>query len=288
MSYIRLCLLSLLCLVLCLTTTASVHAEEEERAFPPLYSYLFMSLEEEKEEIPLPAGTTPDSLRDTLSRLLASEPSLFFVAHTYTYTSSRDGSASSFRPQYDRTGAERRAAWEQIQEEAVRVTAPVRYGHTPLEQVIYLHEYLTENFSYDSAREDIDLYTFIDDKVGVCRSFSLYALYLCRMLDIRCEAVFNDTFTHEWIRVKLGEEWLHIDPTWDASGHGSTARYRYFLLSENRMEALHDSPLLPPLPSLLDPYLALREGTSLLVLGKGRLLQTYDGGIREITLHGVP
>lgn len=113
-------------------------------------------------------------------------------------------------------------------------------GKNDYETVLNVHDYLIDNFEYDS-RMEMGNHTDIDgfrDGVMVCSGYSLAAYYILNSVGIKTMTIMGsggeDTsgeINHMWNMVKLDDRWYNLDITWDDLGDGKTS-YAYFLKSD--------------------------------------------------------
>lgn len=104
-----------------------------------------------------------------------------------------------------------------------------------------VYDYFIDNYSYESATLNYDVYSLLADNKGTCCSLSLAFKEVSDRLNIPCETVLSNDMTHEWNRVYINGKWLNIDIvrglTLNESGL-KTARYRSFLISDEIFAAI--------------------------------------------------
>jgi transglutaminase-like putative cysteine protease len=125
--------------------------------------------------------------------------------------------------------------------------ATIPEDSTELEQLLYIHNYICENTEYDfeNLNElpviDHSMYGLFINGVTVCDGYSNAFTYLCNKLGIECYLVVSENMDHAWNEVKIGDDYYHIDSTWDDTGVADSIdiygrwTYEYFLLSDSQM-----------------------------------------------------
>lgn len=120
---------------------------------------------------------------------------------------------------------------------------------TTLEKIVAVHDYVAKTFTYDlhTAGSPYAVYTFMQEKHGVCMAYALLFEKMMEMLEIPCYYVIGKAdgesdAGHAWNMVELDGQWYHIDVTWNDIGSKSKKheiRYRYFLCSDELMKKDH-------------------------------------------------
>ncbi len=105
---------------------------------------------------------------------------------------------------------------------------------TRLEQLLFLHDYLSLNFAYDGTHTVGDLYNLLQSGHGVCQAYVHLYAYLLDLLDIPNAFAISDEMNHVWNMVELDGSWYHIDLTWDdpAVDQAGRALHTNFLRSD--------------------------------------------------------
>lgn len=118
-----------------------------------------------------------------------------------------------------------------------------------LQKVLIVHDYIARTYSYERHTEGspFAVYTFMNEKHGVCMAYALLFEKLMEALEIPCyyvigKAAGEGTEGHAWNMVQIDEHWYHIDVTWDDIGSipGKELRYRYFLVADKKMRLDHE------------------------------------------------
>ena len=107
------------------------------------------------------------------------------------------------------------------------------YG-SDLEKILFVNDYLCENYNYDYSYSRHDPYSMFRDGVGVCQAFTRAFTAVMDELGIESTFVRSDSMNHVWNIVRVEGKWYHIDVTWNENQTRSlpgTAAHKYFLTS---------------------------------------------------------
>ncbi|MBQ0138744.1 MAG: DUF5050 domain-containing protein [Kurthia sp.] len=175
----------------------------------------------------------------------------FYTQHC-EYRSYRYGSVSKNRIRIDFTIQYRmnRSHEKWMVEEMNQILADsIRPNMTTLEKVVAVHDYIARTFTYDlnTAGSPYAVYTFMKEKHGVCMAYALLFEKMMELLEIPCyyvigQAVGEGDAGHAWNMVEIDGEWYHVDVTWDdlsSKSKNHEIRYRYFLVSDEKMKRDH-------------------------------------------------
>ena len=122
-------------------------------------------------------------------------------------------------------------------------------GYSEYEQVKYLHDWIIDNFEYDTTYQKSDIhniYGALYHKKVVCEGYARTFKYILDGLGIENVLISgtatnsnNLTESHAWNYVKIDGKWYAVDVTWDdpiIKGGGKLTdklRYQYFLKGSN-------------------------------------------------------
>lgn len=109
------------------------------------------------------------------------------------------------------------------------------------------HNYVVDNVVYDETAGD-EIYTIygaLCGGVAVCEGYSEAFQYLLQRMGIECLLCYGVAGgdDHEWNIVKLGENYYHVDTTWDDIGYLEDIglrEYFYFNLSDKAIAKTHE------------------------------------------------
>lgn len=132
---------------------------------------------------------------------------------------------------------------------------------TEYEIALFLHDWLTENASYDFTYTYYQPDGVLIRKTGVCESYAEAYALLLHEFSIENELVQSDEMDHAWNIAKIDGKWCHVDCTWDDPGTGGAENHTYFGMSDNLIARDHvwDRNRYTACP-VLDNYYYLREG----------------------------
>jgi len=118
-----------------------------------------------------------------------------------------------------------------------------------VEKVAVVHDYIVRTYDYEMETKGspFTVYTFMQERKGVCMAYALLFEKMMDELGIPCYYVVGHAdgegdLGHAWNMVELDGEWYHIDVTWNDLGKRTEKheiRYRYFLRSDEFMKQDH-------------------------------------------------
>ena len=105
------------------------------------------------------------------------------------------------------------------------------------EKALVLHDALIMNSSYLINEE---IYSLMVNGRGKCYGYSEVYSYLLAQVGISSEIVGSNDMNHQWNKVKIGDNYYHVDVTWDdpTPDKPGFAHHTYFLLSDSKIESL--------------------------------------------------
>lgn len=158
------------------------------------------------------------------------EPSLFFVGSQVNYSYYND-IVSKLEFEISSDAAKKKAEYTK---KISDIVSNVDSTWSDLEKALFLHDYICENYSYDTNYKIYDAYSMLINKKGVCQAYSLLYKELLRQVGVQSEYVSSDSMDHGWNIVKIGSKWYHVDVTWDdpIPDRYSMVSHKYFLMSD--------------------------------------------------------
>lgn len=171
-----------------------------------------------------------------------------------------------------------------------------------VEKLLYVHDWLALNYSYDLTYQNASPYVMITEGVGVCEAYARFMRILLTRLGFENDYAHTDD--HIWNLVRLSDgEWYHIDVTWDdpIPDRVGQAEHGYFLVSDYIRSYDGEGK---PYPFVTPTYctstrfdqagwrqsfapLAEIDGTWYMLIRKTRTLATYDFAADKITPLGL-
>lgn len=120
---------------------------------------------------------------------------------------------------------------------------------TDSQKLVKIHNLLTNRVSYDDHIESLYAFSplpFFDQDINsgqmVCQGYAIVVDLLCQMTGLEAEIVEGrlDGVDHLWNKVKIGEHWYHFDVTSDDQLSTEEISFRYFGLSDQKMQETHE------------------------------------------------
>ncbi len=129
--------------------------------------------------------------------------------------------------------------------------------NTDYEKCRWIHNYLVKNVRYhfeavkypDKYPEAFRIDGVFKDNMAVCEGIAKAFKILCDRLDVKCLIAFGTAslkyfgkeMPHAWNIVKINEQFMHIDVTWDIgiSEPSKHTRYDYFCISDKYLKIDH-------------------------------------------------
>ena len=218
--YLRACLFCLIFTLAICTFAISANAQEstlDENINFRLYDKLLGGILAGQEDILIADGHySVEELHATFNYISTQEPDIFYVGNAYKYTLPEDRSyVISFRPTYLYGREERAQKTADFNQRINAILALVDPAWSDVEKVVFLHEYVCSNFTYDDSYEIADAYEMLLHGRGVCQGYTLLLNKLLTKLGIPCESVFSNAANHVWNEVFINGKWYHLDATWN-------------------------------------------------------------------------
>lgn len=114
-------------------------------------------------------------------------------------------------------------------------------GSTDEQKVRLIHDFIVDNFDYDSSdfRKSAGS---VSDAIAnggklVCSGYTRLFMQLCNKYGLECVPIYGTGSgqNHTWNKVKVNGEWKYIDVTWD----DNTSSDRWYLITESQMNSDH-------------------------------------------------
>lgn len=211
-------------------------------------------------EFKLPSGV---DLHQIVTYIIEENPHLFHL-ETTQFTYNRLGSEVSIRAENVYSRNEYKDIYRKLISRVSNITEKAKQYGTDYDRLLFLHDYLAENLTYDTglpnARSQREIHTVVGallNSACVCDGFARAFRLLCDQLHISCiVAVGQSTQSgnsgpHAWNFVKLGNRVFHVDVTWDSGLFANNCPITdyYFLRNDAVFSKDHawDSSLYPPI-----------------------------------------
>jgi len=189
---------------------------------------------------------TPSELNTVFSHTKYDNPILFHVDTTYKYRT-RKGKMT-FIPTYLYDKHTTEIYKKQIDNYLQNFDEAKDYDD--LDKALFVNDYFVNNYEYDYSYEkksDTILGLFLDGK-AVCSGFSYFAKLVFDYLNIyslivegKAKNPNNNQLTeaHAWNIIKIGNNYFHLDLTWNICISDENIRYDYFMLCDNEIKKDH-------------------------------------------------
>lgn len=142
--------------------------------------------------------------------------------------------------------------FDEFKEKVQSVLAEAKTIDNHYDRIKYIHDLIINETVYVDSEE----YPYISKADGplvygeaLCEGYSAAFMYIAQSLGYECICVYGtavnshgESSDHMWNMIKIGEEWYHIDVTWDdpvSSDGNPKLRHKYFLISEEAISENH-------------------------------------------------
>lgn len=178
-----------------------------------------------------------------LQTVLYTHPELYYIDPLRIRYTQSGGIMQDFIPVYLYHQAER----EEMDRKLAESTAKMLYGiddsYTDVQKALIIHDRLALGcqYSLNISTDTPDIYTVygcLVNGTAVCQGYALSYNYLMRHLGIEAEFVSSSEMQHAWSMIKLGNQYYHVDVTWDDPIHdkGGQVYHSFFLKSDSAMK----------------------------------------------------
>ncbi|MBQ9412764.1 MAG: S-layer homology domain-containing protein [Oscillospiraceae bacterium] len=162
------------------------------------------------------------------------DPELFILQRSGSWNISAKGDRYTLTlPYYEDILADYANAKSFYNKSIKAIASQADNNWSELQKVLFVNDYMAQNFRYDTAVGNYDAYSLLRDGRGVCEAYTLLTTALLQRLGLRCSYVSSESLNHTWNLVRVDGAWYHLDTTWndpepDRPGY---AGHRFFLLS---------------------------------------------------------
>ena len=137
------------------------------------------------------------------------------------------------------------------------------------EKELWIHDYLVSHTAYgyregegpDTGQSPAhESYGALVSHKAVCNGYAFAMKLLCNLSGLECRIITGkgNEENHAWNLVKVGDDWYHVDVTWDDPSPDQEGRvaYTYFNINDHRASLAHswDTDDYPRADSLEDNY----------------------------------
>lgn len=187
-------------------------------------------------------------LLDYLSSNIQLEHPEIFYLDSYSFGAAGN-TVTSLEPEYDDSDYINYAQAE-IDTELNNITSLLSDDMSDFEKTLTVHDYIINNYEYDTTYQSRSLDTMVMEKQGVCQGYTYLFKYVMDNIGIDCVTVPSDANAHIWNKVKIDGEWYNIDltsddPIYDVSyiPYSNSVTRTYFLLNDSELTSFKDDTL---------------------------------------------
>jgi len=138
------------------------------------------------------------------------------------------------------SAAERKEADKKIDNILSTIIKPYMTDH---EKVKAVHDYIVLNGKYDTSYVYYSDYDLLTEGKSVCNGYAILTYNMLNKLDIPVKFVFgtSNSQSHVWNMVKLGQNWFHLDTTWNdpVPDRENITSYNYYMLTDDEISKDH-------------------------------------------------
>ncbi len=225
-------------IVSCLFTLSSCSLWERvsfaDGAFPSAYEQMLRALEAGEKEVTVRQKTLSEHLlKDAYSRIRQERPDLFWLGGSWTGTieSSFLGDTAVLTVSYYGEKQDNLAKRERLMQRAQELAEACRALPSTYDQLLLVHDAIVNFCQYDAeaARQVTrepgtdqvllasTAYGCLVEGKAICSGYSAAFSLVLQQLSIPCRCITGtaDGQLHGWNLVRVGEDWCHVDVTWD-------------------------------------------------------------------------
>lgn len=161
-------------------------------------------------------------------------PELFYVVNSVKVIS-RDNIIESFEFTFIDNAEEKSEDYKNL---IASIASRADKNWSTVQKVLFFHDYLCSNYSYDDSLSVYDAYSMITLGKGVCQAYALLFKALLAYHGIDSKYVTSEKMNHGWNIVKIASRWYHVDVTWDdpQNDRYGLAYHKNMLLSDSAIE----------------------------------------------------
>lgn len=180
-------------------------------------------------------------LKQLMQDIINNNPDLFYVASQYSYYTNND-KITSVVPSYEYSGSDLEKKMTVYKNGMNDILSGINSSWSDLEKIVYVHDYLCQQYEYDTTYSNYDAYSFFSTGKGVCQAYTAVFSGIMKALDIEVSTASSDSMKHIWNVVKLNGKWYHVDVTWDdpVSDKFSLASHLHILHSDSSFKTSLD------------------------------------------------
>ena len=193
-------------------------------------------------------GADKNDLNKAVNAFLNDHPEVFWIDSSSGYRYAEYDDSIYAELNFTESGSQLQSDRETLAAAVEAAAAGAPDNASDYEAECYINDYLAERCAYnsDGANKHSSFGALVDGQ-AVCDGYSHAFQLLCQRLDIPCTVVegnsdFNEDTEdgHMWNCVRLGDNWYHVDVTWNDSLNAANGAEHYFYLNLTTAEIERD------------------------------------------------
>ncbi|MBQ0109973.1 MAG: hypothetical protein KBS44_06830, partial [Clostridiales bacterium] len=157
-----------------------------------------------------------DEAAEVFFRFLLNAPELFYSDAAIDFDMAKDNvHVSKYEFVYLMSASEAKTATVKYNEKLDEIISYMPDDLDDFGKILWIHNYICENFEYDDDEEIYDAYNMLMQGKGVCQGYTLLFDALLERVGINSRYVDSEEINHIWNIVELDGEWYYVDTTWD-------------------------------------------------------------------------
>lgn len=200
----------------------------------------------------LPLYTDERNYRRILQLISVEQMGIFYLKSTSAFLDERGKYFNiDFTYKYSATQVEEMN--NLAESEAKRIISKIPKDADDYDKLLYIHDWLVKNVQKDTQAEyAATIYGTLIKRTALCEGYAKTFSYLCNLMNIENIIVTGQTdVAHMWNMVKLGENWYHVDVTWDdvSIDMPDFVSYQFFLVPDETVKqnrTIDESIFIPP------------------------------------------
>lgn len=214
-------------------TAALSYTQEERRAY--LKTRLVEAWDSLEESCDVSGyGITVEDLKAVYPEALNENPQFYYVWGGYSYSYSNN-TVVRISIRYTMTAEEIRNSNANLEAAVSEFLRWADFSWSDMEKALYINDYLARNCEYDTTYTGYTAYDALVEKRAVCQGYALAYQLLANKLGLSSVIVSSETLNHEWNMVRIGDNYYHIDVTWNdpTADRLGRSRHQYFMKSSS-------------------------------------------------------
>lgn len=174
-------------------------------------------------------------------------PEIFWISSAFSYYTDKISTTLKLSSTFSKKDLQ--TATNELNKKVFNILSKIPSGYNDYEKEMFIHDYIIENCNYSSRQnQDPSVFTAYGCLINgqaVCEGISKAAQLLMCATGIECRTIQGSrgNETHMWNLVRIGNDWNHLDTTWD--GKEQINRYNYFNINDDIVRKDHKIAVSP-------------------------------------------